>query len=82
MPSIEGCCGRPEQSGGDTKGITMVRKRNNHEIEALDQALLAEVITLEAVINILDRKGIFNRQDLLEEIKNVHATLEHPEKKN
>jgi hypothetical protein len=33
------------------------------------------VITSEAIINLLDRKGIISKQELMEEIKRVQASM-------
>jgi hypothetical protein len=37
--------------------------------------LLTEVITSEAIINLLDRKGIISKQELMEEMKRVQASV-------
>jgi hypothetical protein len=36
------------------------------------------VIQFEALVNLLDRKGIIDKEELLEEIKRVHATVLKP----
>ena len=36
---------------------------------------MSEVIQSEALINLLDRKGIVSKQELLEEMKRVQASL-------
>jgi len=41
---------------------------------------MSEVIQSEALINPLDRKGIISKEELLEEIKHVHATMMKAEK--
>jgi hypothetical protein len=41
----------------------------------LKELLISEVIQSEALINLLDRKGIISKQELLEEIKKVHASM-------
>jgi hypothetical protein len=41
----------------------------------LKELLMSEVIQSEALINLLDRKGIISKEELLEEIKRVHATM-------
>jgi len=41
----------------------------------LKELLMSEVIQSEALINLLDRKGIISKQELLEEIKKVHASM-------
>ena len=57
------------------KALDLIR-----ELKVFDDALLAEVITLEALINILDSKRIIDRGELLEAIKKVHESISHPEK--
>jgi hypothetical protein len=39
------------------------------------ELLMSEVIQSEALINLLDRKGIISKEELLEEIKRVHAII-------
>lgn len=39
------------------------------------ELLMSEVIQSEALINILDRKGIISKQELLQEMKSVQAAL-------
>ena len=39
------------------------------------ELLMSEVIQSEALINLLDRKGIISKEELLEEIKRVHAIM-------
>jgi hypothetical protein len=38
-------------------------------------ALLSEMIQFEALVNLLARQGIIDKEELLEEIKRVHATV-------
>jgi len=42
----------------------------NHTVD-LKELLMSEVIQSEALINLLDRKGIVSKQELLEEMKRV-----------
>jgi hypothetical protein len=44
------------------------------------EMLLSEVITSEAMINLLDRKCIISKQELLEEMKRVQASMVKAEK--
>lgn len=39
------------------------------------ELLLSEVIQSEALINLLDKKGIISKQELLEEMKIVNAKM-------
>jgi hypothetical protein len=40
---------------------------------------MSEVIQSEALINLLDKKGIISKQDLLEEMKKVQASIMKPQ---
>ena len=51
----------------------MAEKLDQRETVDLKELLLSEVIQSEALINLLDRKGIVSRKELLEEIKRVNA---------
>ena len=57
----------------------MARKLDQRETVDFKELLLSEVIQSEALINILDRKGIVSRKELLEEIKQVNANRLKPE---
>ena len=39
------------------------------------ELLIPEVIQSEALINIMDRKGIVSKQELLEEMRRVQASM-------
>ena len=56
----------------------MATKVDLKEMVTLRNALLSEVIQFEALVNLLDRKGIIDKEELLEEIKRVHATVLKP----
>ncbi len=58
----------------------MAEKIDPKQTVDLKDLLLSEVIQSEALINILDRKGIISKQELLEEMKRVQATLPQPSK--
>jgi hypothetical protein len=45
------------------------------EIVDLRELLMSEVIQSEALINLLDRKGIISKKELLEETKRVQASM-------
>jgi hypothetical protein len=57
----------------------MAQKLDPRETVDLKELLLSEVIQSEALINLLDRKGIVSRKELLEEIKQVNANRLKPE---
>jgi hypothetical protein len=45
------------------------------EIVDFKELLMSEVIQSEALINLLDKKGIISKQELLEEMKKVQAKM-------
>ncbi len=49
----------------------MAKKLDPKEMVDLEELVLSEVIQLEALTNLLDRKGIISKQELLEEITRV-----------
>jgi len=53
----------------------MAEKLSPQELVSFSEMLLSEVITSEAIINLLDRKGMISKWDLLDEIKKVQASL-------
>jgi len=57
----------------------MAQKLDPREIVDVKELLLSEVIQSEALINLLDRKGIVSRKELLEEIRQVNASRLKPE---
>ena len=50
------------------------------EVVTFEDLLRSEVIQSDALINLLDRKGIISRLELLEEMKRVQATLPKSER--
>ncbi len=60
----------------------MAEKLDPKELVSFKEALMSEVIQSEALINLLDRKGIISKKELLEEIKRVQATLPKSESGN
>ncbi len=57
----------------------MAEKLDPKQTVSFKELLMSEVIQLEALINLLDEKGIIGKQDLLEEMKNVQAKMIKPE---
>ena len=45
------------------------------ETVTFKELLMSEVIQVEALINLLDRKGIISKQELMTEIKAVGASM-------
>ena len=53
----------------------MAEKLDPKELVSFKELLMSEVIQSEALINLLDRKGIISKQELMEEIKKVQASM-------
>jgi hypothetical protein len=53
----------------------MANELDPKELVDFKELLMSEVIQSDALINLLDRKGIISKQELLEEMKRVQATL-------
>jgi len=53
----------------------VAKELDKKQIVELKELLMSEVIQSEALINLLDRKSIISKEELLEEIKRVHATV-------
>ena len=53
----------------------MAEKLDTKEIINTKELLMSEIIQSEALINILDRKGLVSKQELLAEMKRVQAAL-------
>jgi hypothetical protein len=56
----------------------MAEKLDTKEIVSAEELLMSEVIQSEALINLLDKKGIISKQELLEEMKRVKAKMIKP----
>jgi len=53
----------------------MAEEIDSQELVSFEELLMSELIQSEALINLLDRKGIISKKELLEEMKRVQATL-------
>ena len=53
----------------------MAEKLDPKELVSFKELLMSEVIQSEALFNLLERKGIVTKQELLEEIKQVQASV-------
>jgi len=53
----------------------MANELDFKELVNFKELLMSEVIQSEALINLLDKKGIISKQELLEEMKMVQATM-------
>jgi len=56
----------------------MAEKLDEKQLVDFKELLMSEVIQSEALINLLDRKGIVSKKELLEEMKRVQANLPKP----
>ena len=53
----------------------MANQLDPKELVSFKELLMSEVIKSEALINLLDQKGIIGKQELLEEMRRVQASL-------
>jgi len=53
----------------------MTAKLDPKQLVEFKELLMSEVIQSEALINVLDRKGIITKQELLAEMKRVQAAM-------
>jgi hypothetical protein len=53
----------------------MGTKLDPKQIVDFKELLMSEVIQSEAIINLLDKKGIISKHELLEEMKRVQAKM-------
>ena len=53
----------------------MTEKLDPKQVVDFKELLMSEVIQSEALINLLDKKGIISKQELLEEMKRVQGTM-------
>ncbi len=55
--------------------IIMAEKLDEKQMVEFKELLMSEVIQSEALVNILDKKGIVSKQELLEEMRRVQAAM-------
>ena len=53
----------------------MAKKLDQKQIVDFKELLMSEVIQSEALINLLDKKGLVSKQELLKEMKRVQAAM-------
>jgi hypothetical protein len=58
----------------------MNEKLDPKELTSFKELLMSEIIQSESLINLLDRKGIITKSELLEEMKREQATLPKSER--
>jgi hypothetical protein len=54
----------------------MGKKPDSKETVSFKELLVGEIIQFEAMVNLLERKGIITKQELLEEIKPVQGRIQ------
>ena len=60
----------------------MAEKLDPKEIVSFKELLMSEVIQSEAIINLLVKKGIISKQELLDEMKKVQVGIVKSDSKN
>ena len=58
----------------------MAEKLDQKQTVDFKELVMSEVIQSEALINLLDRKGIVSKAELLEEMKSVQAAMKKSNK--
>ncbi len=51
----------------------MAKELNPEQFEDIKEMMVYEVVLSEALVNLLDRKGLIKKTELLEEIKKIKA---------
>lgn len=54
----------------------MDEKLDQRQTVDIKELLMSEVIQSEALLNLLDRKGLISKQELLEEMKQVQLSMQ------
>lgn len=50
----------------------MTEELDPNEFEGYKEAILSQVFTLDALVNLLERKGLITKEELIDEIKSLH----------
>lgn len=53
----------------------MAEKLDPKDLVSFKELLMSEIIPSEAIINLLDKKGIISKRELLEEMKKVQVKM-------
>jgi len=60
-----------------TKGKeTMAESITTEDMEELQSLMISESIQLEAIVNLLEKKGILTKQELEEEVQQIQGSLD------
>ena len=60
----------------------MVDQQDQNEFMSYEEALLSQVFTLDALVNVLEKKGLISRKEIVEEIKRLHQQVPVSESKS
>jgi SHS2 domain-containing protein len=55
---------------------TMTESITTEDLEELQSLMISESIQLEAIVNLLEKKGILTKQELEEEIEQIQGSLD------
>jgi len=55
---------------------TMTESITTEDLEELQSLIISESIQLEAIVNLLEKKGILTKQELEEEIRQIQGSLD------
>ena len=50
----------------------MAEQPDANEFTSYEEALMSQMITLDALVNVLERKGLITREEVIEEIHDLH----------
>ena len=50
--------------------------KDQNEFMGYEEALMSQLFTLDALINVLERKGIITKEEVIEEIRKLHQQAE------
>ena len=54
----------------------MAKKENSRETVPLEEVVMSNVYTQEAIVNLLERKGLLTKKEVIEEIKRLKVDNE------
>ena len=57
----------------------MSEHSDSNEFLSYEEALMSQVLTLDALVNVLERTGMVNREEILEELKELYAKAAEPD---
>jgi hypothetical protein len=58
----------------------MAEKLDPNQVVDLQELLMSGIIQSEDLINLLDRKGVISKQEILDEMKRIQAALPRSER--